>query len=455
MIENSIPAADKLKLAIDKYGKDNLYKELPDYIKAQYKPESFNNKINRLHGYTFFTDSKLLYEILRVIGISYESLFNQESEESKIAFYLNKINGNIESLRAEQQLNSWFESNSTIQKPTPRTTPIKKLNNVFSIWYINLHLIPSYQQIFKTPTPPEKLINKSEYKLYLNPSTSELLQKLLFWQKNITSFTPNEIFIDIFKRYGSTDRPKLNKLFALIGTELNQGHPSALSFLGINYLLINNLQNYYSSFSITPFQEGSKDGKTSNRIYKQIKLSLNTILKKFDEVIDFIEIRSQVSSYEKIKDAITDSLEQLIKTENFIINNLDFHFYLWKTYITSIENETIQQNEAQVKEKKSDLDNKILELINDLKKIDFRKKENHSKAIEQFRFSVNEMCTGSPFGIQLITPMSKLHYERMMSEKLGKYKLPLPEQDTIIHFENSMIGYLERFKNYRILTNKE
>ncbi|MCR4713986.1 MAG: hypothetical protein K5751_06345 [Treponemataceae bacterium] len=453
MDNKTLPAAEKLKTAIDKYGKENLYKELPDYIKEQYKPESFNQKINKLHGDTFFTDSKLLYEILRCIGVSYESLFNPESEESRIAFYLNKINENIAALKDEQKLNNWFENNSTIQKKPPRTTPIKKLNNVLSIWYIYSHLIPEFKRLFNVPNTSEELIYGSGLELNLSPYTSDLFKNICSWNINLNHSTPDDIFLHAFKVYGSEDRAKLNLLFALVGTNDTQIPSTSLSLLGANYLLIYNLQNYYNSFDVTPFQEGvdKENGKTSDLIYKQIKTSLSTILRKFDEVIDFIDIRSQVSAFEKKNDAIEDSIDQLIKTENFIFNRLFFHYLLWKMYITSIENEILQQNDAQVRNLQAVQDTQILDLIKELKAIDFRSQKGKNQAIELLRFRINEMCTGSPFGFQLITPMSKLHYERMMSNKLERLKLPVPkEPDSITHFENSIIGYLERFKKYRI-----
>lgn len=449
----NIPAAEKLKKAIEEYGKEKVYNELPEDMKESYKPASFFQKVTRLKEYNFFTDSKLLFEVLRILGISFESLFSYESEESKIAFYLNKINDNIAALRREQQLNNWFECNSTIQKQTTRTTPINKLNNVLSLWYIYSHLLPRFQQLFNVPNTSEILMYQPESELFLTPK-SDFFRKINSWNNYVNYSTPDEIFLHNFKIYGSKDRAKLNRLFALVGKNDTQIPVPSLSLLGANYLLIYNLQNYYSSFDITPFQEGkyNENGKDSNLIYKQIKLSLSTILRKFDEVIDFIDVRSQVSSYEKSNDAIEDSIKQLIKTENFIHYSLIFHYPLWKMYITSVENGVLQQTDAQVRNIQAVQDKKILELIIELKSIDFRsqKEKNHAKAIELLRFRINEMCTGSPFGVQLITPMSKLHYERMMSEKLEKNKLPVPQQDSVTHFENSIIGYLERFKGYRI-----
>lgn len=447
----TIPAAEKLKKAIEEYGKDKVYNELPEDMKDLYKPASFFQKVTRLKDYNFFTDSKLLFEVLRILGISFESLFSSESEESKIAFYLNKINDNIAALRTEQQLNNWFENNAFTQKTTPRSTLIIKLDAVFSIWYINLFLIPAYIERFHV-TKINETLYIPDLKINIFPhNVSELLSNISYWCQNIYHFNPSDLFMYYYKKYSLKDRPKLNKLYALIGNNTNTQYTATpLSFLGINYILINNIQNYFKACNNTPFYDGTTDNKIAIEIYKNLKDSLSTILKKFDEVIEFIEIRSKVSIYQDYADAISDSIEQLISVENFITNIFPGYMNTWKKYTEDIENKNLQKNESQVKNILSIQNEKLLSIIKELKKIDLRSKGNEEKAISLLRFSVNEACTSSPFGLQLVTPMTKLNYEKYVSELLESTKIRVPKKDSTIHFENRTIGFLERYKSYQL-----
>lgn len=446
MDETKKPAAEQLKCAIEEYGKKKLYNELPKYVR-NFKYSGFCQKVTRLKDFHFFTDSRLLFEVLKILGITFESLFNPETEESKIAFYLKKINANIEALRTEQQLNNWFEKNAFTNKPTPRSTLIIKLDDLLSIWYTNLFLIPAFINNFCDMDLKKKLIVPEIQIKIFPPNYSQFISDIYSWTEYINNFNLTNLFMYYYKTYSTKDRPKLNKLFALIGNNPHAANP--FGFLGINYILLNSIQNYLKAFNDTPFV-GFKNDEIEIDIYKNVKASLNTILKKFDEAIEFIDIRFQIAYHQDYKEAISDSIEQLIFVENFITNLLPAHIDIWKEYKETIENKILQQNEKQVNAIQNAQYDELLSIVKEIKKINLKLKGNEDNAVSTLRFGINKLLTSSTFGTQIITPITKLKYERYISGLLESTKLRATEKDTLSHFENKTIGYLERFKSYHL-----
>ena len=92
----------------------------------------------------------------------------------------------------------------------------------------------------------------------------------------------------------------------------------------------------------------------------------------------------------------------------------------------------------------------MLSIVKEIKKINLKLKGNEDNAVSTLRFGINKLLTSSTFGTQIITPITKLKYERYISGLLESTKLRATEKDTLSHFENKTIGYLERFKSYHL-----
>ncbi len=447
--ENNCPA-EQLKKAIKDYEKSckrKIYNELPLEIKTTIKQQAFYQKINRMKDTVLFSDSNLLYEVLRILGIKFESLYDPEGEEAKISYYLNKINESISALRTEQKMNTWFEKNCDKPKITQRTTLIKKLNALLSVWYAIFILDANFRMKNKVSTTVNWMIDTSTLPL-LHPS-SIYNNNIQQWNAYliISPKATDQIFCYLFRQFGTKERPKLNKLFAYIGQ--NEIPVTALSLFGLNYLLLINLLNFWNSYDTSPFNPFNKDGSSIEE-YKKLRFQISSLLKAYDNIIDFLDIVSDVSAYQESSSAIEDAYNQLIITENFIYTVVGNSISLWKMYIESIENGVLQQNEIQTRNLQEIQDNEIEKIIKAIREISFRGKprEKMQYAINLFRGRVNLLLSNNPYGTQLITPISKLQYERFISEKLETMKPEFPHKDYVISFVQNTKGFLERFKNY-------
>lgn len=68
-------ASDRLKYAIKKYEKSSgkkLYSELEESFRITLSEKAFEKKIQRMQDDKLVTDTGLLYNVLKILGISFE-----------------------------------------------------------------------------------------------------------------------------------------------------------------------------------------------------------------------------------------------------------------------------------------------------------------------------------------------------------------------------------------------
>ena len=129
--------AEKLNKAIKEYeeksGKE-LYQELPATLKENIKEASFKKNLSRMDDNKLLSDSILLYHILKIVGRKFESLFEENTTESQMAFYMNKINENLLELRRalEQKAQALNLADSKKNTKNYNYLILQRNSNIFS-----------------------------------------------------------------------------------------------------------------------------------------------------------------------------------------------------------------------------------------------------------------------------------------------------------------------------------
>ena len=429
--------ASRLKAAIKAFenaGHKKLYQELPVIYKKHIKELSFYKQIQRMKDDKLLSDSALLYQVLKIIGRKYDSLFEDTSSDLQVSFYLNKINESLLEIRKYQDQKDLFLKDSELKKNT-RASLITKIDRIFSITYLLEMCLKQNPYTASSNQYQSYFINDYNTQLFFYDSSeySQLIRKsqLLFDSSSQDIF--RKLFVLLFENYGNRKHLTLGKLFLeLNATVQNSLNKQILGLFGINYLLItltyDYIQGFYPGY---PFYAEKED-------YEIIKTGFKSLLSEYDKTYKFIKARIELDpaiSIEVVKPGI-----EALWTAMFYIDGLfSLHISIWSNYKIYEENnwsEMSQDNQEKT----------ILKLCKESLKYDLNNEDDRKKFINYFR---NNLC-----GLQYLTPISKRQYERKTSEQLVKLKLPLPVKDEQIEFISKMHGYLEGLKQAYCSTNR-
>jgi len=422
--------AEKLNKAIKEYeeksGKE-LYQELPATLKENIKEASFKKNLSRMDDNKLLSDSILLYHILKIVGRKFESLFEENTTESQMAFYMNKINENLLELRRalEQKAQALNLADS---KKNTKTSLIKKLDRLFSITYL-LEMCLKRNPYNESSSQNYKsyFFNCYTQTLYLNENSTylQLIQKCqtLFNSQSQDIF--REIFLLVYENYGNRKYSALERLFLdLKANKQNNINIQTLGQFGINYLLVTLTYDYFQGFyPNSPFFGEENECET-------IKTDIKSLLTEYDKTLNFIKTRAVLNPVLP-REHIKLGLEALWNTIDYINDLVSLHIPIWINYKYAEENNLIGMP-------KKYQDEEIIKVCKEIQKYDLNKDNDCKNLVNYFRNNI--------YGLQYQTPMSKRQFEREISKNLLKRKLSLPNNDKRISFKARTKGYLGNLK---------
>ncbi len=320
--------ADKLRKAISEYEQTSgrtLFSELLEENKVTIKEASFNKKLQRMTGNKLLSESDLLYNILSIIGIKYEYLFNNTNPEEQTAYYLNQINKRLLEIKKNQDQAAMLSNVSGGNLPK-RFTTIKKLDRIFSITYlIEKCLHPS---LAKNDVYKSYFFYQGAQSLTLSPDSDylKLIQEaqLLFNDTNITGIFGN-LFNLCFINYGLKNNACLKDLYFLFtNNEVSGMNRELLGLFGLNYLCILLAYDYIQSFS-----SGMAFVDNLNEESDNIKYSFRTLISDFEKAFKFIYTRISIKSNSFSQENSEFSFKRLYDTIIFIDSLLSLHIPYW------------------------------------------------------------------------------------------------------------------------------
>lgn len=323
-------ASDRLKSAIKKYEKSSgkkIYSELPESFRVTLGEKAFEKKIQRMQDDKLLTDTGLLYNVLKILGISFESLFSDNNKNDQISFYLNKINETLTDIRKEQEYNKSILEAINNKKQT-RTSHIKKLDRVLSITYL-------LQYVFFKDTKQ----NYFSQPLYL-PQSSKYLETINhFQERNRLEPVFKEIFIFCYIQYSLKTTGCIKLIYDYVNKNNNPDFENLLGEIGINYILLKGVLDYINSFyPNNPFAD------YDNAKCENVKTKIKGVIQELDKTIRFLYIKKEISS--EIY-AERESLYNLLyKTCNFVNDILSLHIETWMFYKNSEENISFGYNQT-------------------------------------------------------------------------------------------------------------
>lgn len=324
-------ASDRLKYAIKKYEKSSgkkLYSELEESFRITLSEKAFEKKIQRMQDDKLVTDTGLLYNVLKILGISFESLFSDNNKEDQISSYLNKINEMLVDIRKEQEYNKSLLEAINNKKQT-RTNHIKKLDRVLSITYLLQNVY------FKNK-------EKNYFSQYLNLPPSSKYQGTIkyFQEKAQRESVFKEIFEYCYTQYSVKTTGCIKLIYDYLKNNNDLNYLNLLGEIGINYILLKGLLDYLNSFyPKNPF--GDYDNTNCDNVKSKIKV----VLQELDKTIRFLCTKKEIAS--EIYNENMSLFELLYKTCIFVNDILSLHIETWIYYKNSEENIFFGYNQTQ------------------------------------------------------------------------------------------------------------
>lgn len=437
--------ADKLRQAIKEYEQTSgrsLFSKLLEENKVTIKEASFNKKLQRMEENKLLADSDLLYNILNIIGIKYEYLFNNTNPEEQTAYYLNQINKQLLEIKKNQE-QAAILANRLGGKLPKRFTTIKKLDRIFSITYLIEKCLQPF--LVKDDTYKSYFFYQGVPLLNLIPDSDyfKLIQKgqLLFKDTNTTSIF-GKLFNLCFINYGVKNNACLKDLhFYFNSNEISGMHREVLGIFGLNYLCILLVYEYIQAFCSGMAFADNLTVESDN-----IKYSFRTLISDFEKTFKFIYTRISIKLNSFPQEKIKFGFERLNDTLFFIDGLLSLHIPYWLHYKMTEENNPILVNQQNPKKITEEQNKSIIDLCKKIQQYDLQDKRNVLDVCSIFRYEVNTMLYKSAYGFQIPNPISKRQFELLMSKQLAKTKLALPEQNENIAFFQKEKGYLETMK---------
>lgn len=424
----SASPAEKLRTAIKEYEKNSgkkIYDELPEAYRS-IREQTFYKQIQRMSDVKLLSNTNILYQVLKIIGMSFSSLFEADNPETQFAFYLNKINENLSAIRKRQEENDWLAKNSAVKNIRSRNTQIKKLDMLMSIIYL--------LDIINLKFWGQTSVFENNFIVILNPQSEyyAILRRLQLSQ-------PNDIFIYFYHKYEPKNQKQLARLFAMLSqTAINNPLVKEnLSLLGLSHIILVLTYNYIASFPTNPFAENN-----GGEIFELQKKKFRDTIKSFNATFEFIFLRNKVNVLSNKKEKKSEAIIQLRDTVRFIEGLLSVHILpYWKSYKETIENGFLsfsQSAQTYIAQNQS-----ILEFIRKINSLEIKTPYDEQYLVCEFRQFICRTFSG---GLQLPTPKFVRDYEKMVSNSLKETKLPVQNKNYCIEFWEKTAGFLERTK---------